>query len=125
MGTPASSMQTFVMLECARSAPTLCRRADDDERGCGVTPTPERGLEVERADRTRCAGSNRLIVEGADSLALRAFACSAPRLAGLRRVRDGTDEIFTIRLRTRQVNAEMRTSFVGHHISAGNARPQP
>lgn len=29
-------------LECARSAPTLCRRADDDERGCGVTPTPER-----------------------------------------------------------------------------------
>ena len=30
----------------------------------------------------------------------------------------GTDEIFTIRLRTRRVNAEMRTSFVGHHISA-------
>ena len=33
-------------------------------------------------------------------------------------VRDGTDEIFTIRLRTRRVNAEMRTSFVGHHVSA-------
>ena len=31
---------------------------------------------------------------------------------------DGTEEIFTIRLRTRRVNAEMRTSFVGHHISA-------
>ncbi len=33
-------------------------------------------------------------------------------------MRDGTDEIFTIRLPARPVNAEMRTSFVGHHISA-------
>jgi hypothetical protein len=33
-------------------------------------------------------------------------------------VRDGTDEIFTIRLPMRRVNAEMRTSFVGHHINA-------
>jgi len=33
-------------------------------------------------------------------------------------VRDGTDEIFTIRLRTGRVNAEMRTSVVGHHVSA-------
>jgi len=32
-------------------------------------------------------------------------------------VRDGTDEIFTIRLPMRRVNTEMRTSFVGHHIS--------
>jgi hypothetical protein len=33
-------------------------------------------------------------------------------------VRDGTDEIFTIRLPAHLVNAEMRSSFVGHHISA-------
>jgi hypothetical protein len=31
---------------------------------------------------------------------------------------DGTDETFTIRLPMRRVNAEMRKSFVGHHISA-------
>lgn len=30
----------------------------------------------------------------------------------------GIDEIFTIRLLAHPVNAEMRTSFVGHHISA-------
>jgi hypothetical protein len=29
-------------VECARSAPTWSRRADDEERGCGVTPTPKR-----------------------------------------------------------------------------------
>jgi hypothetical protein len=33
-------------------------------------------------------------------------------------VRDGTDEIFTIRLPMRRVNAEVRSSFVGHYISA-------
>ena len=33
-------------------------------------------------------------------------------------VRGGTDEISTIRLPIRRVNAEMRSSFVGHHISA-------
>ena len=33
-------------------------------------------------------------------------------------MRDGTDEIFTIRLPMRRVNAEMRSSFIGHHISA-------
>jgi hypothetical protein len=33
-------------------------------------------------------------------------------------MRDGTDEIFTIRLPMRRVNAEVRSSFVGHHISA-------
>jgi hypothetical protein len=33
-------------------------------------------------------------------------------------VREGTDEIFTIRLPMRRVNAEVRSSFVGHHISA-------
>jgi len=30
----------------------------------------------------------------------------------------GIDEIFTIRLLAHPVNAEMKTSFVGHHISA-------
>ena len=34
------------------------------------------------------------------------------------RVRDGTDEIFTIRLPAVQVNTENATSFLGHHISA-------
>ena len=31
---------------------------------------------------------------------------------------NGIDEIFTIRLSAHPVNAEMRPSFVGHHISA-------
>ena len=31
---------------------------------------------------------------------------------------DGIDETFTIRLQVHPVNAEMRSSFVGHHISA-------
>jgi hypothetical protein len=31
---------------------------------------------------------------------------------------DGIDAIFTIRLLAHPVNAEMRSSFVGHHISA-------
>jgi hypothetical protein len=33
-------------------------------------------------------------------------------------VRDGTDEIFTIRPPMRRVNAEMMSSFVCHHVSA-------
>jgi hypothetical protein len=33
-------------------------------------------------------------------------------------VHDGTDEILTIRLPARLVNAEMETSSVGHHINA-------
>jgi len=46
-------------------------------------------------------------------------------------VHGGTDEIFTIRLSMRRVNAEMRASFLGHHISATSScaealsRPQP
>src|SRR5215204_758131 len=47
--------------------------------------TGARDLKSNALVARRCARSNRLIVEGADSLALRAFACSAPRLAGLRR----------------------------------------
>lgn len=31
---------------------------------------------------------------------------------------EGTDEIFTIRLPAHPVNAEMKMSFFGHHISA-------
>jgi hypothetical protein len=33
-------------------------------------------------------------------------------------VRDGTNEILTIRLPAAQVNTENATSFLGHHISA-------
>jgi hypothetical protein len=33
-------------------------------------------------------------------------------------VRDGTDENFTIRLPMYRVNAELRPTFDGHHISA-------
>ena len=61
---------------------------------------------------------NRLVVEGAESFALRALATALRVWRDCGGVRDGTDEIFTIRLPTRRVNAEMRTSFVGHHISA-------
>jgi hypothetical protein len=43
---------------------------------------------------------------------------SAPHLSRLRRGARCTDEIFTIRPPGRRVNAEMRTSFVGHHVSA-------
>ena len=59
-----------------------------------------------------------LVVEGAESVARRALAAALRVWQDCGGVRDGTDEIFTIRLRTRRVNAEMRTSFVGHHISA-------
>ena len=31
---------------------------------------------------------------------------------------DGIDEIFTIRPPVRRVNAELRTTFVGHHVTA-------
>ena len=34
------------------------------------------------------------------------------------RVRDGTDEIFTIRLPAPRVNTKTATSFLGRHISA-------
>ena len=61
---------------------------------------------------------NRLVVEGAESFALRALATALRVWRDCGGVRDGTDEIFTIRLPARRVNAEMRTSFVGHHISA-------
>ena len=61
---------------------------------------------------------NLLVVEGAENFALRALATALRVWQDCRGVRDGTDEIFTIRLPMRRVNAEMRTSFVGHHISA-------
>ena len=64
-----------------------------------------------------CA-TNRLVVEGAESFALRALATALRVWQDCGGVRDGTDEIFTIRLSMRRVNAEMRTSFVGHHVSA-------
>jgi hypothetical protein len=58
------------------------------------------------------------LLKGAESFALRALATALRVCRDCGGVHDGTDEIFTIRLRTRRVNAEMRTSFVGHHISA-------
>ncbi len=61
---------------------------------------------------------NRLVVGGAESFALRALATALRVCQDCGEVRDGTHEIFTIRLPMRRVNAEMRTSFVGHHISA-------
>jgi hypothetical protein len=61
---------------------------------------------------------NRLVVEGAESFALGAMATALRVWRHGGGVRDDTDEILTIRLGTRRVNAEMRTSFVGHHINA-------
>ena len=59
-----------------------------------------------------------LVVEGADNLALRALAAALRIRQNCGGVHDGTDEIFTIRLPACLVNAEVRPSFVGHHISA-------
>jgi hypothetical protein len=60
----------------------------------------------------------RLVVEEAESLALRALATALRVGRDCGGAHDGTTEIFTIRLPMHQVNAEMRTSFLGHHISA-------
>jgi hypothetical protein len=60
----------------------------------------------------------RLVVEAAESLALRALATALRVWRDRGGAHGGTRELFTIRLPMRQVNAEMRTSFLGHHISA-------
>lgn len=52
---------------------------------------------------------NRLVVEGAESLALRALAAALRVWRDCGGVPDGTDEIFTIRLPARAVNAGMKT----------------
>ena len=59
-----------------------------------------------------------MVVEGAASVALRASASALRVWRDCGGVRDRTDEIFTIRPPVRRVNAEFRTSFVGHHVSA-------
>jgi hypothetical protein len=61
---------------------------------------------------------NRLVVEGAESLALRALVAALRVRRNLGGVPDGTDEIFTIRLPARPVNAEVKKSFRGHHANA-------
>jgi hypothetical protein len=61
---------------------------------------------------------NRLVAEGAESFALRALASVLRVLRDCGGVRDGTNEILTIRLPARPVNAEMRTGVIGHHMSA-------
>jgi hypothetical protein len=71
------------------------------------------------------------LLKGAEKLCSESVGYSAPRRARLRRGARCTEETFTIRLPMRLVNAEMRTSFVGHHISAtsscaaASSRPQP
>src|SRR3954447_11009403 len=57
-------------------------------------------------------------VEVAGSVALRASASAIRVWRDCGGMPDGIDEIFTIRLPAHPVNAEMRSSFVGHHISA-------
>jgi hypothetical protein len=59
-----------------------------------------------------------MAVEGADSVALRALAAALRVWRDCGGMHGGTDEIFTIRLSMCRVNAEMRASFLGHHISA-------
>ena len=57
----------------------------------------------------RDAAIDLLDVEGAGSVALRALAAALRVWRDCGEARDGTDEIFTIRLLARRVNAEMRT----------------
>jgi len=83
-----------------------------------VTPTPERVTCNRNALIARNVHDQLNWLLRAESFALRALATALRAWRDCGGVRDGTDEIFTIRLRTRRVNAEMRTSFVGHHISA-------
>jgi hypothetical protein len=58
------------------------------------------------------------LLKGAESFALRALVTALRVWQDCGGVRDGTDEILTIRLPAPPVNAEMRSRFVGHHISA-------
>ena len=59
-----------------------------------------------------------MVVEGAESFALRALATALRVWRDCGWMPDGIDEIFKIRLLAHPVNAEMRSSFVVHHISA-------
>ena len=80
--------------------------------------TEARDLKSNRVDRNEMCAIYRLVVEGAAGLALRALAAALRVRRDCGGMPDGTDEIFTIRLLAHPVNVEMRSSFVGHHISA-------
>ena len=80
--------------------------------------TEARDLESNRVDRNEMCAIYRLVVEGAAGLALRALAAALRVWRDCGAVRAGTDEIFTTRLLAHPVNAEMRTSFLGHQIIA-------
>ena len=59
-----------------------------------------------------------LVFEGVEAVALRALGPALRVWRDCGGMPNGIDEIFTIRLLAHPVNAEMRSSFVGHHISA-------
>ena len=61
---------------------------------------------------------NRLVVEGAESFALRALATALRVCRDCGGAREAPTRSSAIRPPVRRVNAEMRTSFVGHHVSA-------
>ena len=58
------------------------------------------------------------LLKGAGSVALRASASALRVWRDCGGMPDGIDENFTIRLLAPPVNAEMRSSFVGHHTVA-------
>ena len=58
------------------------------------------------------------LLKGAGGVALRASASALRVWRDCGGMPNGIDEIFTIRLLVHTVNAEMRSSFVGHHIGA-------
>ena len=80
--------------------------------------TGARDLKSNRGDRVKRVRSICWLLKGAGSVALRASASALRVWLDCGGMLDGIDEIFTIRLPVHLVNAEMRSSFVGHHISA-------
>jgi hypothetical protein len=59
-----------------------------------------------------------LVVERSWQRCSESVGFNAPRLVRLRRDARWHRRVFTIRLLAHLINAEMRSSFVGHHISA-------
>ena len=80
--------------------------------------TEARDFKSNAVDRVKRVRSIYWFLKGAGSLALRASASALRVWRDCEGMPDGIDEIFTIRLLVYPVNAEMRSSFVGHHISA-------
>jgi hypothetical protein len=81
------------------------------------TDTEARDLKSNAAIAETCA-IDYWLLEGAGSVALRASASALRVWRDCEGMLNGIDEIFTIRLLVHPVNAEMRSSFVGNHISA-------